>query len=83
MNEIKPKLNLDRPAAYEIIVPGHLQENWSEWNNQINIVASSGADGLPVSIINCTFDQASLLSLLRRLYSFGLPLISVRYVDNS
>lgn len=41
-----------------------------------------GEDGsLPVSTITVAFDQAALLGLLRRLYSFGLPLISVMCID--
>jgi hypothetical protein len=38
-------------------------------------------DGLPVTNLTGTVDQAALLALLRRLYSLGLPLISVDCVD--
>jgi hypothetical protein len=34
-------------------------------------------NGQPVTILTGTFDQAGLQGLLRRLYSLGLPLISV------
>ena len=39
--------------------------------------ADSDDDGLPVTFLTGTLDQAALLGLLRRLYSLGLPLISV------
>jgi hypothetical protein len=38
-------------------------------------------DGLPVTTLTGTVDQAALQSLLRRLYSLGLPLILVICVD--
>jgi hypothetical protein len=34
-------------------------------------------DGHPVTILTGSLDQAALQGLLRRLYSLGLPLISV------
>jgi hypothetical protein len=38
-------------------------------------------DGQPVTILTGIFDQAGLQGLLRRLYSLGLPLISVIYEE--
>ena len=76
MKEIKQKLSLDRPAVYQIRVPGHLDEGWQEWDGELKIAVENDEDGLPVTILTGTFDQAALQSLLRRLYSLGLPLIS-------
>ncbi|MCJ7662126.1 MAG: hypothetical protein MUO67_23525 [Anaerolineales bacterium] len=39
--------------------------------------------GLPVTTLIGTFDQAVLQSILRRLYSLGLPLSSVICIDCS
>ena len=39
------------------------------------------SDGQPVTILTGTIDQAALHGLLRRLYSLGLPLISVKLVE--
>ena len=83
MKEIKEKLTLDRPATYQIKVPGELDVSWSEWDGKITILVESKDDGPPVTILTGTFDQAALQGLLRRLYSLGLPLISVNYVDRS
>jgi len=83
MVEIKQKLTLDRPATYQIKVPGHLNESWSEWAGSMTITVESEGDGLPVSTLIGAFDQAALQGLLRRLYSLGLPLISVICVDCS
>ncbi|MFC1976170.1 hypothetical protein ACFLXQ_07210 [Chloroflexota bacterium] len=42
MKEIKQKLTLDRPATYQIKVPGHLDESWSEWAGGMTITVEKG-----------------------------------------
>jgi hypothetical protein len=79
--EIKQKLTLDRPATYQIKVPGHLDESWSEWAGGMTVTVEGKDDVLPVTIVTVTVDQAGLQGLLRRLYSTGLPLISVNCVE--
>jgi hypothetical protein len=81
VSEVKQELTLDRPATYHIKVPGHLGESWSEWAGSMTITVESEGDGSPFTILTGTFDQAALQSLLRRLYSLGLPLISVICVE--
>ena len=83
MKEIKQKLTLDRPVAYRIRVPGHLDESWSDWAGAMTITVASDDDGLPATTLTGAVDQAALLGLLRRLYSLGLPLISVNCIDVS
>lgn len=83
MSEVKQKLTLDRPATYQIKVPGYLDESWSEWAGGMVVTIESNRDGLPVTTLTGTFDQAALLGLLRRLYFLGSPLISVICVDCS
>ncbi len=81
MKKAKQKLTLDQPATYQIKVPGHLAESWSDWAEGLTITVESEDDGLPVTTLTGTVDQAALQSLLRRLYSLGLPLISVNCVE--
>jgi hypothetical protein len=81
MKKIKRKLTLDRPATYQIKVPGHLDENWSDWNGRMTVTVEIEGDGQPVTTLTGTVDQAALQGLLRRLYSLGLPLISVQCVE--
>jgi hypothetical protein len=76
MKKVKQKLTLDQPAIYQIKVPGHLDESWSDWAGGMTITVESEGDGPPVTTLTGTVDQAALQSLLRRLYSLGLPLIS-------
>jgi hypothetical protein len=80
MKKSKQKLTLDRPATYQIKVPGVLDKRWSEWVGVMTVMVETDSDGLPVTTLTGIIDQAALLGLLRRLYSLGLPLISAIHV---
>ena len=59
MKEIDQKLTLDRPATYQIKVPGHLGERWSEWAGGMTITVESEGGGPPVTTLTGTVaDQA-------------------------
>jgi len=75
------KLALDRPATYEIRVPGQIGKSGSPWIGELAISVESEGDGPPVTVLTGAFNQAALQDLLRRLYGLGLPLISVVCVD--
>jgi len=81
MRAEKQKLTLDRPATYQIKVPGKLDENWPDWAGEMTVTVGSDAVDLPVTTLTGKIDQAALLGLLRRLYSLGFPLISAICVD--
>ena len=81
MKETKQKLTLDRPVTYQITVPGELDESWSDWDGKMTVTVESKGEGPPVTTLTGTVDQAALHSLLRRLYSLGLPLISAICVE--
>ena len=83
MKNIKQNLTLAQPATYQIKVPGHLDESWSEWAGGMTITLGSEDDGPAVTILTgVVADQAALQSLLRRLYSLGLPLMSVNWLES-
>ena len=75
------KLSLDRPELYEIRVPGELDQQGYDWYGELTITVGRDDNDQPVTTLIGTFDQAALQSLLRRLYSLGVPLISVRCVE--
>jgi hypothetical protein len=77
----KDKLTLYRPATYQIKVPGELDESWSDWVAGMTITVESEGEDPPVTILTGTVDQAALHGVLRRLYSLGLPLISVNCIE--
>ena len=81
MKAVKQKLTLDRLVTYQIKVPGHIGESWSDWAGGMTITVESEGKGLPITTLTGTVDQAALQGLLRRLYSLGLPLISVNCVE--
>jgi hypothetical protein len=69
--------SLHQPAAYEIKVPGQLDEGWADWLGEMTVAVDTQDHGLPVTTLTGALDQAALQGLLRRLYALGLPLISV------
>jgi hypothetical protein len=84
MKAVKQKLTLHQPATYQIRVPGHLDESWSEWAGGMTITLEGEEDGPPTTTLTgLVADQAALQSLLRRLYALGLPLMSVNWVECS
>jgi len=81
MMKTKHKLTLDLPATYQIKVPGHLDKSWSDWNGGMTITVENDDYGQSITTLTGSVDQAALQGLLRRLYSLGLPLISVTCLD--
>ena len=72
---------LCQPTTYQIRVPGELDESWSHWVVGMTIAVESEGEDPPVTVLTGTVDQAALHGLLRRLYSLGLPLISVNCTE--
>ena len=81
MKEIKEKPTLDQPVTYQIQVPGALDASWADWDEKMTISVTRNDEDPPVTTLTGTFDQAALQGLLRRLYSLGLPLISVTCIE--
>ena len=81
MVKVKQQVTLDRPATYQIRVPGELDETWSDWVGGLTIGLESEGESPPVTTLTGTLDQAALHSVLRRLYSLGLHLISVICIE--
>ena len=74
-------LSLDQPVTYQIKVPGELDSSCSDWFQGITITLERDANNLSTSTLTGRFDQAALHGILRRLYSLGIPLISVVCLD--
>ena len=77
----KKKLTLDKSTTYQIQIPGELNSGWFDWARDIKVTVGFNDDGQPVTTLTGVFDQAALQGLLRRLYSLGLPILSVVCVD--
>ena len=81
VNENSKKLSLDRPATYQIRVPGVINQRRVNIIGEISVEIGKDEDGSPITILTVTVDQAGLHGLLRHLYALGLPLISVNFVE--
>jgi hypothetical protein len=62
----------------EIRVRGHLDEHWSEWFQDFEILASEENETILVGEVK---DQAGLYGLIAKLRDLGLALISVNNID--
>ena len=78
MKTARQSLALDQPATYEIRVPGELDPSWTDWAGgmEISVVREECGPSI-TTLTGAVADQAALQGLLRRLYSLGLPLLSV------
>lgn len=70
--------SLNQPATYQIKVPGKIDVSWA---SGLEVAFECECNNPPVTTLTGTLDQAALHGLLFRLYSLGLPLISVICVD--
>jgi len=75
------KLSLDKSVVYQIEISGFLTENWSDWITKLIVTVERLESDPPITILTGRFDQAALHGLLRRLYSLGFPLISVKCIQ--
>ena len=78
----KRPLSLSQPITYLIKIPGHLDANALDWVEAMTVAAKFDKDGLPITLLSGSLDQAALQGILRRLYALGLPLISVTRIKN-
>ena len=62
-------------------MPGELDESWSDWIQGMTIAVEREGEDPPVTTLTGAVDQAALHGVLRRLYSLGLPLISVNCIE--
>ena len=80
MKKTKQKLSLYKTVTYQITIPGHHGESWSDWAGEMLIKVDREDPDQPVTTLTTNLDQAALQGLLRRLYSLGVPLISVNWI---
>lgn len=83
MNDEKDRLTLDRPVIYQIKLPGILDVCWADWDGELTVTVVTDDEGSPVTVLTGPLDQAALQGLLRRLYSLGIPLMSVEHISAS
>jgi hypothetical protein len=67
----------DAPATYRVCIIGHLDDRWSSWFGEFEIVA---ADDGTSTLTGPVADQAQLHGVLARLRDMGATLLSVRAI---
>jgi hypothetical protein len=82
VKSIRSQDDPERPAKYEIMVRGWVDESWSDWLDGIAVAHEIDSDDAPTTRLTATVvDQAALHSLLRRLHRLHLPLLSLNLVE--
>lgn len=66
---------LSKPAVYEIVVKGHLEQRWSDWFEGFVITPRDNDETL---LTGRVADQPALHGLLAKVRDLGLPLLSVK-----
>ena len=69
----------DREQVYEIRVKGGLAMKWSDWFDGFTITPQANGETL---LTGPVADQSALHGLLAKIRDLGLPLLSVRRVQN-
>ena len=69
---------LTTPARYRLRVQGHLGAQWTDWFGGLAITLEDNGDTL---LTGPVVDQAALHGLLRTVRDLGIPLVSVRSIQ--
>jgi hypothetical protein len=73
------KANSSQSIIYEIRIKGHLDRQWSDWFDGLNITLEEDGDTLLTGLV---VDQAALHGLLKKVRDLGMPLVSVSPVES-
>ena len=73
-------ITLHKPETYQITIPGVLDTALVDISNLLSTKVEVRNNGPPTTTLVCKVDQAALQSILRQLYTLGLPLISVNCI---
>lgn len=68
------------PAAYTLLVDGHLDHDWSPWFDDLTLTHN---DNGTTSLSGALSDQAQLHGLLIKIRDLGLTLIALDVIDVS
>ncbi len=69
-------------GTYQVRVQGQISERWAHWFEEMTIDTEQDAGAAGTTVLSGPVaDQAALLGLLQKLYTLGLPLLSVRRIE--
>lgn len=73
-NRDNPRTSPSQPAVYQIRIKGHLNEQWVDWFEGMNITLEEDGNTL---LTGPVIDQAALHGLLKKVRDAGMTLLSV------
>ena len=77
-------VRLGHTAKYQIKVQGRLTQGWSEWFDGMNVSVEPGGDDFSTTnLTGVVVDQPALHGLLEQIRDLGLPLLLVKYLEDS
>ena len=69
----------DKQAIYQIRVKGNLDGKWSDWFDDFTVTPQANGETLMTGPVA---DQSALHGLLAKIRDLGLPLLSVKRVED-
>jgi hypothetical protein len=67
-----------RQEVYQIVVKGHLDSEWSEWFDGLNITLVDNGETI---LTGPVVDQTALHGVLIKIRDLGLPLLSLARIE--
>lgn len=78
MTETVTPLTMEGPAVYRIRIQGHLDSEWADRIEGMNITRDEVQYGAPETVlVGRVRDQSALAGVLNTLYELHLPVLSV------
>jgi hypothetical protein len=69
-----------RHEVYQIVLKGHLDEEWSEWFAGLTVTRADNGETI---LTGPVVDQAALHGVLMKVRDLGLPLLALTRIDPS
>ena len=73
-DEQRPNLDAKQPTVYQIIIKGHLGQQWMGWFEGLTITLQEDGNTL---LSGSVVDQSALHGILKKIRDLGMPLLSV------
>ncbi len=84
MKKVDQRLRMDQPVIYRVEVQGQFDKRWSDWFDGMTVTVRSGEGIVSITtLVGTVADQAALQGMLRSLYNFGFPILSISHIESN
>ncbi len=73
-----PDHDSHRPYTYQIILQGHLSQQWTEWFGEFSLTLDPKGQTI---LTGPVMDQAALHRVLKKILDLGIPLIAINRIE--